>query len=229
MNESIASTGFQTGRQGRFVQGAAVLAAILLGALVLAQRSELREARSQLARFEAGGESWEGEVATDDADAILIARVVERLDLMHDVARWKWTAQKPIDDPDREAALLARMVIQATNRGIDADEARTFFEDQFAAAKLIQRADFDQWTREGRGPFEDVADLASVQRPRIDAATERLLDALAALHEADRHPPPPGAEPSGLRRKRMTAAASSRFASAADPVRRALRSIAADR
>jgi chorismate mutase-like protein len=221
----LALTDRSTRRQGRLAQAAIVLLAIALGALVLVQRSELQEARAQLARLQEGDTWPDARVAHGDADAVLIARVMERLELMHDVARWKWNAQKPIDDPDRETALLARVVIQATNRGIDADEARAFFQDQFAAAKILQRADFDQWNREGQGPFEDVPDLATVQRPRIDAATEKLLDALVALREADRRPQFSSTERLSRQRKRMTAAASSRFDSPADPVRRALRSI----
>lgn len=223
----VALTDRGTRRQGRVAQGVTVVLVIALGALVLSQRSELRETRAQLARLKAG-DTWPDEaVASGDADAVLIARVVERLELMHDVARWKWNAQKPIDDPDRETALLARVVIQATNRGMEADEARTFFQDQFAAAKIIQRADFDQWTQDGQGPFERVPDLAAVQRPRIDAATEQLLDALVALRKDDRRPPLASAERLSHRRKRMTATASAHFDSPADPVRRALRLIVA--
>jgi chorismate mutase-like protein len=211
--------------RGRFAQGAAVLLAAVLGALVLVQRNELREARSQLAHLQTADAARDDGAAGEDADALVIARVLARLELMHDVARWKWTARKPIDDPEREAALLARIVVQATNRGIDAEVARRFFEDQFAAAKIIQRADFDQWTQEKHGPFDNVPDLATVQRPRIDAATEELLEALAALHKPESLSSGSGRSPSDTRRKQKVAAASSRFDSPADPVRRALRSI----
>lgn len=225
MRDLAVSTGRTPGGRGRFAQAAAVLLVVVLGALVLVQRNELREARSQLARLHATDAARGEEAAGDGADSVLIARVLSRLELMHDVARWKWNTQKPIDDPEREAALLARIVVQAANRGIDAEVARRFFEDQFAAAKIIQRADFEQWTQENHGPFENVPDLATVQRPRIDAATEELLEALAALHASESRSSSSGASSLDTRRKQKVAAASSRFDSAADPVRRALRSL----
>jgi chorismate mutase len=36
----------------------------------------------------------------------LLCVMEKRLALMHDVARWKWKAGQPIDDPEREGELL---------------------------------------------------------------------------------------------------------------------------
>lgn len=221
-----ASTGALREPRGHFAQGVTALLSIALAAIVLMQRAELRDAHARLAQSDVADVTSRDVAAGDDAGAAVVARVLARLELMHDVARWKWNERKPIDDPEREAALLKRIVAQATARGIGADQARAFFEDQFAAAKIIQRADFDEWTQAARGPFENVPDLATVQRPRIDAATEALLDALSAMQGADRRVGRDRAGALMLQRKGMSVAASTRFESPADPVRRALRAIA---
>src|SRR5262245_39394913 len=42
----------------------------------------------------------------------------ERLVLMHEVARWKWTEKRPIADPARERDLLDRLAARARDRGL---------------------------------------------------------------------------------------------------------------
>lgn len=104
----------------------------------------------------------------------------DRLLLMHDVARWKWTHDLPIEDPRREAELLARLANEGEQLGLPPERTRRFFLAQIKAGKLVQQADFDAWRAAGQGPFADVADLATVQRPRIDKVSGELLTALAA-------------------------------------------------
>lgn len=116
-----------------------------------------------------------------------LERVVDlieaRLALMHDVARWKWNAQKPIDDPTREAELLDRLAIEATDHWqIHSDDTRLFFASQISAGKSVQRADYRSWMQQQQRPaFADVPDLATVQRPKLDAVSQELLVEWAAL------------------------------------------------
>ncbi|MBL8797280.1 MAG: gamma subclass chorismate mutase AroQ [Planctomycetia bacterium] len=109
----------------------------------------------------------------------LLHAMRQRLLLMHDVARWKWNEQQPLTDAARETAFLDRTQARGRTQGLDETLVRTFFQAQIEAAKQVQASDFERWQAEGRGKFANVPDLASEQRPRIDAASDDLLDALA--------------------------------------------------
>lgn len=103
----------------------------------------------------------------------------QRLALMEDVARYKWNQRLPIEDLPREAQLIAGLARQAGERGVDAAWATAFFRAQIEAAKTLQRDYFARWEAAGAGPFAAVPDLTLELRPRLDALTPRLLQALA--------------------------------------------------
>ncbi len=107
----------------------------------------------------------------------------ERLDLMHEVAKTKWNARRPIRDPQREAALVSDMVERGRSHGLDPDFTRAFFVAQIDAAVAIQEADFRQWQGEGHPPFADTSELA-VLRQQIDTLNADLLVALSKAHGA---------------------------------------------
>jgi chorismate mutase-like protein len=119
--------------------------------------------------------------------AELLGLMRERLDLMHDVARWKWNESKPIEDEPREQALLAAMVQRGQELGLDSPRVRGFFRDQIEAAKAIQRHDFARWRAAGQGRFVEIADLAAL-RQRIDQLNHALLDTLAELQPSLQDP-----------------------------------------
>ncbi len=109
----------------------------------------------------------------------LLRLVRRRLELMDDVAWAKWAGSLPIDDPERERALLAWARQAATERGTDADAVEQFFVAQMVAAKQVQQAWFDQWSRQPPADSGRPPDLARDLRPRIDELNRRLLDAFA--------------------------------------------------
>jgi chorismate mutase len=102
----------------------------------------------------------------------------DRLALMHDVARTKWNANRPVGDPEREQALLREMEEEGQKHGLAPEFTRPFFAAQIAAARRVQEADLARWRAEGRGPFADEPDLAALRR-RIDALNRDLVGALA--------------------------------------------------
>jgi chorismate mutase len=117
--------------------------------------------------------------AKAEAFDALLGLMRSRLDVMHDVARWKWARKAPIEDPEREAALLRDVAEQGVALGLDPTTTRAFFGAQVEAAKLVQRADFGRWDADRRGPEGEAPDLAGVLRPRIDRLNRDLLAALA--------------------------------------------------
>jgi chorismate mutase len=119
------------------------------------------------------------EAVPDRAIDRLLGLMRSRLDVMHDVARWKWASKAPIEDPGREAALLGDVADRGVALGLDPAATRAFFAAQIEAAKLVQRADLVRWEADRRAPEGEAPDLARVLRPRIDSLNRDLLAALA--------------------------------------------------
>lgn len=109
----------------------------------------------------------------------LLELMQQRLELMHEVARWKWNTGKAIADPERERAFLKEIVKEGAAHQLDPDWTRAFFAAQIEAAKRLQQADFKRWQAANQGPFAQVADLAQTLRPRIDVLSRDLVRALA--------------------------------------------------
>jgi chorismate mutase-like protein len=122
---------------------------------------------------------WTCSVAAATPVTDLRDAVAARLLLMEEVARYKWNAQLPITAPEREAALLDRATAAAVEIDIPGDYARQVIAAQIEASRTMQAALFESWQAAHDGPFGDVPDLTTVQRPRIDRATTQLLHALA--------------------------------------------------
>jgi chorismate mutase len=108
----------------------------------------------------------------------LLRLMRDRLALMHDVARAKWNAGRPVGDPEREQALLREMEGEGQERGLDPEFTRAFFTAQIAAARRMQEEDIAHWRAEGCGPFAGAPDLAALRR-RIDVLNRDMLGALA--------------------------------------------------
>jgi chorismate mutase len=112
----------------------------------------------------------------------LLGLMQQRLALMHDVARWKWSAGKPITDPDRERELLQNVVERGRGRGLSPELVRSFFAAQMEAARLVQQADFVRWKAKNQKPVADKG--LTVLRQRIDELNSELIDALAEARPA---------------------------------------------
>jgi chorismate mutase len=110
----------------------------------------------------------------------LLRLMKQRLVLMHDVARWKWSTSRPITDPERERELLQGVVESGRGKGLDQELVRRFFAAQMEAARLVQQADFDGWKANGQKPFADTTSL-TVLRQRIDDLNRELIGALAEV------------------------------------------------
>jgi len=106
--------------------------------------------------------------------------IAARLLLMDDVARYKWNHALPVVDPEREDALLERATGDAVAIGLSEAYARRVIAAQIDASRAIQLELVSGWQRDKQPPFANVPDLATVQRPAIDAATHRLLERLHA-------------------------------------------------
>lgn len=105
--------------------------------------------------------------------------MAQRLSMMQDVARHKWNQQSAIEDLAREQKIIASLQQQARALGVPAAWAEQFFRAQIEAAKQIQRDYFAQWEKQQQAKFDQVPNLDTVIRPRLDQLTTAMLRQLA--------------------------------------------------
>ena len=74
----------------------------------------------------------------------LFTLINERLSYMEDVAAWKWINRKPIEDLEREKAVLVATSNAAGQYGLDGASITPFAEAQMDAAKAVQVRVMDQ-------------------------------------------------------------------------------------
>ncbi len=117
----------------------------------------------------------------DVATQRLLVCMQKRLEVMHDVARYKWNAHIPVEDKEREKQVLTQLVAKAALYNLDKEWAETFLQSQMDAAKLLQEHDIEIWKGEAAPMFSHVPDLKTEIRPRLDAITEEIFQSLAAL------------------------------------------------
>jgi len=111
-------------------------------------------------------------VSAPDPIPTFAESIVARLELMPQVAKYKWLRQLPIADPQREAELIAKIRERASVHGVPPDFAERFFLAQIEAAKQIQHEHFRQWERQPL--IEEPIDLNDI-RQTIDQLNDRLL------------------------------------------------------
>ena len=101
----------------------------------------------------------------------LLDRIARRLELMPAVAAWKRAHGLPIEDREREAAVVARAVERGAAAGLDRQSVERFFRLQFDLAKAIQQ----------RSPAgTSTLDLDTELRPAIGAIGDEIVASLAA-------------------------------------------------
>lgn len=119
--------------------------------------------------------------AADPAVAAWVGTVAERNATAADVAAYKFTGQRPIEDPVREAQILLRKRDQALAAGLDPEDVETTYRQLMEANKLLQHVAFQRYRLGGRpGPAPPLEQT----RQRIDALDERLFVAWPSVEAA---------------------------------------------
>jgi len=108
-------------------------------------------------------------------DKILLTLMNKRLEVAPLVAKSKWNTKTPIDDPGREKIILDSVQAKAHKLGVNEDLARSFFQAQFEAGKIIQRKLHEKWKIQNQPAFDPAPDLATKVRPVLDSLTPLLL------------------------------------------------------
>ena len=114
-------------------------------------------------------------ITAEDGGSV-IELIEGRLLLMKSIAAHKWRNDLPIEDPGREAEVLDSSVRGGLTHGLTRPSATDFFQAQINAAREVQQYWFDRW-RQGAEVPDDVPDLESELRPRLNALGELILAA----------------------------------------------------
>lgn len=118
--------------------------------------------------------------APQDSLADWIAQVAARNAIAHDVAAYKFPAGRPIEDPRREAAVLADKRARALQMGLDPDSVVATYRQLIEANKLLQHIDLHRFLLGTQVP---PAPPLEVIRDRIDVLDARLLAQWASLDD----------------------------------------------
>lgn len=112
------------------------------------------------------------------ADSAALYRLIDaRLELMDEVAAYKWRHGLHIEDLEREAVVLDNAVADGLRFGITPDSSRRWFAAQIDAAKAIQRHWFEIWAGGAEPP--PAPDLAEEIRPELLRLGSAMLEAAA--------------------------------------------------
>ena len=104
--------------------------------------------------------------------------VADRLATADTVAAAKWRTGTPVDDPAREAEVIAAAVAAGRTAGLDPARVTTVVRDQIEVGKAVQRTLLALWRTVPATAPTAPADLADV-RPRITTLTGDLVSGLA--------------------------------------------------
>ena len=116
-------------------------------------------------------------VGAEERSSPELTRVLDLIEhraaLMPHVAAWKWLADRPVLDAEREAAVLQSAISQAEAAGLEHASAQAFVNAQMAVSRSIQQRAFERFER--KPPPEDGPDLLTDLRPAISATTAEIL------------------------------------------------------
>jgi len=110
----------------------------------------------------------------------LLTLVDQRLQLMKDVAAYKYANDIAIENKQREKTVLASAVASARQQRLDPTTLEPFFHLQIKWAKIIQKDWIESWKAAGResDKYEVAADLKAEIRPQLIALGVRLVEQL---------------------------------------------------
>ena len=117
-----------------------------------------------------------GDVSNPDSTCRVIA---DRLSVMKDVAAYKYAEGLPIEDRDRENAIIERFSTAAQFENLPKEYVTSIIVDQIEAAKLIQTDYITGWEN-GWLQVEPQSEPLSVIRTQIDEINARLINSVAA-------------------------------------------------
>jgi cyclohexadienyl dehydratase len=106
----------------------------------------------------------------------------QRLELMPQVAAYKWHHHQPVQDPEREALVIAEARREALRYGLVPDSVERLFQAQMEAARAVQSWWMAEW-QAGRAEPPPAPDLAGSIRPELLRLGSEIVAAAAQAAE----------------------------------------------
>jgi cyclohexadienyl dehydratase len=142
--------------------------------------------------------------AAETPAAECIYRLLDaRLELMDEVAAFKWHRKLPIENREREAVVLKQAAADSLRLGFTPDSSHRFFAAQIEAAKAIQRHWFRIW-KTGGSPAVPP-DLDAEVRPELLRLGSAILAAAGDASSGSRRAFEQTVQVEGLDRQSRTA------------------------
>jgi chorismate mutase len=124
-------------------------------------------------------ESAASSSAEDVSDAIsldaIVALIAKRLALAADVAAAKFIGGGQVDDPAREEQILDWVADRLPGGSVGRETEISFFHDQIAANKVIQRGLHSHWRVNPGDSPRHWRGLSGEIRPRLDVINRHML------------------------------------------------------
>ena len=147
-----------------------------------------KQALATLRASEPGLDKLSGESPRSELD-LLLNLLEQRLQLMKDVAAYKFAHTIAIENKTREQLVLESAMASARQHQLRPESIEAFFRLQIELAKVVQESWIDQWQAEGKraSPESDTADLSTTIRPKLIRLGAQLVEqiprALLELHD----------------------------------------------
>ena len=128
--------------------------------------------------------------ASDSELDQLLRLVDNRLQLMKDVAAYKFVNDVTIENEQRERLVIASAMTSAQHNQLNRESVEYFFRLQIQLAKIVQSGWIGSWRTEGRDTIFDspVVDLGAEIRPKLISLGEQIIRqlplALPELHDS---------------------------------------------
>ncbi len=105
----------------------------------------------------------------------------KRLEIIHNVAKWKWNNGAYIRDRSREASILHSLSVKSSSFNLPQEWTLRFLKNVLRASCELQRLDIAEWREERRGHFASAQDLRTELDPKLDNVTEEILIAASKI------------------------------------------------
>lgn len=109
----------------------------------------------------------------------LLENIKKRLVLSEQIASWNWDHTAPIDQPEKELALLKSLSQASADKGVDLLLAEDIIQAQIDAEKIVQIKAFEQFAAENRPINHGNDELTAVKE--LDQLNAEFVDQVAAL------------------------------------------------
>lgn len=125
--------------------------------------------------------------ATDPA-VKLVTSMTDRLKISREVAWAKYRKHSEINDPAREASILASLQSQGRQIGLTDAVVTSFFKAQMQASKCVQQELVNGWNTGQKTPSSAPKDLQKEIRSELDKISHAMLVEWKAVFPLSRSP-----------------------------------------